>query len=41
MLDRKERGVGFLINEDLAGDVEEFFSISKRVAGIVLVKQKI
>ena len=38
--DRKECGVGFLINKRLAGNVDEFFSINERVAGITLKLNK-
>lgn len=35
LTDRKERAVGFLINKNLVGNID-FFSISERVAGIVI-----
>ena len=38
--ERKECGVGFLINKQLAGNVIEFFSINERVAGLVLKLNK-
>ncbi len=34
--DRKERGVGLLINKNLAGSIVEFFSINERVVGIII-----
>ena len=34
--DKRECGVGFLINESLAGNIEEFYSLSERVAGLIL-----
>ena len=33
---RKEHGVGFLINKQLAGNIEEFYSINERIAGLIL-----
>ena len=36
--ERKEGGVGFLINKKLAGNVVEFFSINERKTGIILKK---
>ena len=34
--DRREHGVGFLINKHLAGNIIEFYGISERVAGLVV-----
>ena len=34
--DEKRHGVGFLINKRIAGNVEEFFSINERVAGLII-----
>ena len=36
----KENGVGFLINKNLAGNIEEFFSISDRIAGLIIKLNK-
>ena len=34
--DRKQHGVGFLIHKEIAGNVEEFYSVSERVAAVVV-----
>ena len=38
--DKKEHGVGFLIHREIAGNVEEFFSINERVAVVVIKLNK-
>ncbi len=38
--DRKDRGICFLINKNLAGNIEEFFSVKERVAGIIIKLNK-
>lgn len=34
--DLKQHGVGFLIHKDIAGNVEEFYSVSERVTAVVV-----
>ena len=34
--DKKEHGVGFLVNKELAGNIENFYSLNERVAGLII-----
>ena len=34
--DKKEHGVSFLVNKELAGNIEKKFSVSERVAGLII-----
>ena len=38
--DNKEYRVGFLVNKELAGNIEHFNSLSERVAGIIIKLKK-
>uniref|UniRef100_A0A6G5ABF2 Putative endonuclease-reverse transcriptase n=1 Tax=Rhipicephalus microplus TaxID=6941 RepID=A0A6G5ABF2_RHIMP len=40
LADRRELGVGFLIHRNIAGNIEEYYSINERVVGIVIKLNK-